>query len=193
MIVLGIDPGIANTGYGVVVRRSGRLAALDGGVVRTRPELAPERRLALIHGRMLDLVDEHQPDAVALEELYFGQNAASAFAVGQARGVAVLAAGQREVPCTSYTPQQIKAAVCGNGRAPKEQVAHMVATLLGLAEAPDADHAADALAAAICHVHCAPLAAVVAAAGHSPPRAGRIRVTRRRPAPPSAPKTRGAR
>src|SRR5437588_10630142 len=86
MIVLGIDPGIANTGYGVVVRRSGRLAALDGGVIQTRSELAPERRLTLVHQRLLDLIDEHTPGAMALEELYFGQNAGSAFAVARPGG-----------------------------------------------------------------------------------------------------------
>ncbi|TMK42540.1 MAG: crossover junction endodeoxyribonuclease RuvC [Actinobacteria bacterium] len=193
MIVLGIDPGIANTGYGVVVRRSGRLAALDGGVIQTRSELAPERRLTLVHQRLLDLIDEHTPGAMALEELYFGQNAGSAFAVGQARGVAVLAAGQRDVPCASYTPQQVKAAVCGNGRAPKEQVARMVATLLGLPQAPGADHAADALAVAICHVHRAPLAAAVADHPDTRRGASPIRIARRRGAPRKTPDARGKR
>ena len=99
MIVLGIDPGTANTGYGVVMRRSGRLAALDGGVIATRAELAPERRLELIHRRVLDIAAEHEVDAFALEDVYFGQNAHSAFAVGQARGVVMLAAALRGVPC----------------------------------------------------------------------------------------------
>ncbi|HTX10030.1 MAG TPA: crossover junction endodeoxyribonuclease RuvC [Solirubrobacteraceae bacterium] len=157
MIVLGIDPGTANTGYGVVRRRSGRLAALDGGVVQTRPDMSPERRLAVIHERVLDLVDEHGVEALALEEVYFGQNAHSAFAVGQARGVAMLAAAQRGLRCASYTPQQVKAAVCGQGRAPKEQVARMVASLLHLDEAPTPDHASDALAVAICHANRTPV------------------------------------
>lgn len=158
MIVLGIDPGTANTGFGVVMRRSGRLAALDGGVIETRAELAAERRLVAIHSRVLDLIDEHQVEAVALEELYFGQNARSAFAVGHARGVAMLAAGQRAIPCSSYTPQQVKAAVCGNGRADKDQVARMAQALLGLAELPSPDHASDALAVAICHANASPMA-----------------------------------
>ena len=162
MIVLGIDPGTANTGYGVVLRRSGRLAALDGGVIETRPELAAERRLAVIHARVLDLIDEHEVEAMALEELYFGQNARSAFAVGHARGVTMLAAGQRSIPCSSYTPQQVKAAVCGNGRAAKDQVARMVQSVLGLAELPTPDHASDALAVAICHANATPLAQALA-------------------------------
>lgn len=164
MIVLGIDPGTANTGYGVVMRRSGRMAALDGGVIETRAELAIERRLVLIHQRVLDLIDEHAVTAVALEEIYFGQNARSAFAVGHARGVAMLAAGQRGLACSAYTPQQVKAAVCGSGRAPKDQVARMVQALLALPQLPAPDHASDALAVAICHANRAPLAIAVAGA-----------------------------
>ena len=167
MIVLGIDPGTASTGYGVVQRRSGRLAALDGGTISTRAEAAPERRLATIHARILDLIDEHEPEAMALEDVYFGQNVRSAFAVGQARGVVMLAAGLRSIPCTSYTPQQVKGAVCGQGRASKDQVGHMVKALLGLPASPDTDHAADALAVAICHANRAPLRAALTAAGHA--------------------------
>jgi len=100
---------------------------------------------------------------VAIEELYFGANARTAFAVGQARGVVLLAAGQRGLPTHSYTPQQVKAAVCGHGRADKHQVARMVARLLGLSVPPDSDHAADALAVAICQCNRAPLAQAVAA------------------------------
>jgi crossover junction endodeoxyribonuclease RuvC len=163
MIVLGIDPGLAHTGYGVVQRRSGRLAALAGGVIETRSDLPAERRLTQIHLEVSDLILRHEPDAVALEELYFGQNARSAFAVGQARGVVMLAAGQRGLPCSGYTPQQVKSAVCGTGRAPKDQVGRMVQALLSLPSLPTPDHAADALAVAICHVNHAPLAHAVAA------------------------------
>jgi crossover junction endodeoxyribonuclease RuvC len=162
MIVLGIDPGLANTGYGVVAQRGGRLVALDGGCVETPAALAAERRLAAIHARIAALLDEHEPDAVALEELYFGANARSAFAVGQARGVVMLAAGQRGIDCAGYTPQQVKGAVCGSGRAAKDQVGRMVQALLALAEPPTPDHAADALAVAICHVNHAPIALAVA-------------------------------
>jgi crossover junction endodeoxyribonuclease RuvC len=164
MIVLGIDPGTAHTGYGVVARRGGRLAALDGGVIETRPGLALERRLAAIFDRTEALLDEHGPSAVALEELYFGTNARSAFAVGQARGVVMLAAGRRGIACTGYTPQQVKGAVCGSGRAGKPQVQRMVQALLALPDPPTPDHAADALAVAICHANRAPLAAAVGVA-----------------------------
>src|SRR5213078_2317966 len=136
MIVLGIDPGLANTGYGVVARRGGRLLALDGGCIETPAGLVAERRLAAIHERICALLDEHAPDAVALEELYFGANARSAFAVGQARGVVMLAAGQRGIACAGYTPQQVKGAVCGTGRAAKEQVGRMVQALLSLPAPP---------------------------------------------------------
>jgi crossover junction endodeoxyribonuclease RuvC len=162
MVVLGIDPGTANTGYGVVARRRGRLVALDGGVVTTPAGADPGARLAHIHARVGALLDEHAPDVVAVEDLYFGTNARSAFAVGQARGVVVLAAGQRGVPCRSYTPQQIKGAVCGSGRAGKEQVQRMVQALLALTDLPRPDHAADALAVAICEQNAAPLRAAIA-------------------------------
>jgi crossover junction endodeoxyribonuclease RuvC len=159
---MGIDPGLASTGYGVVERRAGRLVALDGGVIETRAGLPAERRLVDIHRALGSLLDEHAPQGMALEELYFGQNVRTAFAVGQARGVALLAAGSRGVACESYTPQQVKGAVCGSGRAGKEQVARMVQALLGLGDQPRPDHAADALAVAICHVNRAPLSRALA-------------------------------
>lgn len=162
MIVLGIDPGTASTGYGVVARRGGRLLALDGGVIATAPDEALERRLATIHDRICDLLDEHRPDALAVEELFFGVNVKTAFAVGHARGAALLAAGTRALPCRGYTPQQIKSAVCGSGRAGKGQVQRMVAALLALPEPPRADHAADALAVAICDLNHAPVMAALA-------------------------------
>jgi len=171
MIVLGIDPGTASTGYGVVAQRGGRLLALDGGVVETAAGLPLERRLATIHARVGELLDEHAPAAVAIEDLYFGANARSALAVGQARGVVLLAAGQRGLACGSYTPQQVKSAVCGSGRAEKLQVQQMVQRLLALPELPRPDHAADALAVAICHLNRAPLAA---AAGAASPAGGHL-------------------
>jgi crossover junction endodeoxyribonuclease RuvC len=165
MIVLGIDPGTANTGFGVVERRSARMVALDGGVVRTMPGTEDAVRLTTIHARVGALMDEYDPAAVALEDIYFGANTGSAFAVGQARGVIMLAAGERGIPCRSYTPQQVKSAVCGSGRAAKEQVQRMVQGLLALADPPRPDHAADALAVAICHLNAAPLAAALVRAG----------------------------
>jgi crossover junction endodeoxyribonuclease RuvC len=162
MVVLGIDPGLANCGFGVVVRRGDRLLAADGGVIETPAAHPTERRLATLHERIGDLLDEHDPDAVALEALYFGQNVRTAFAVGQARGAVLVAAGQRSVACVDYTPQQVKGAVCGAGRADKGQVARMVQGLLSLPEPPRPDHAADALAVAICHANLVPLAAAAA-------------------------------
>jgi crossover junction endodeoxyribonuclease RuvC len=162
MIVLGIDPGTADTGYGVVESSGSRLRALDTGLIQTRAGTPPELRLADIHCAVVDLLERHQPDAVAIEELYFGVNVRTAFAVGQARGVVLLAAGQRAMPARSYTPQQVKSAVCGHGRADKIQVAHMVGRLLGLHATPISDHASDALAVAICDLNRAPLARAVA-------------------------------
>jgi crossover junction endodeoxyribonuclease RuvC len=162
MIVLGIDPGTADTGYGVVESAGPRLRVLAAGVIQTRPDTPLERRLADIHGAVDGLLERHQPDAVAVEELYFGVNVRTAFAVGQARGVVLLAAGQRATPTRSYTPQQVKGAVCGHGRADKEQVARMVARLLRMSAPPNSDHAADALAVAICDLNRAPLARAVA-------------------------------
>jgi crossover junction endodeoxyribonuclease RuvC len=161
MIVLGIDPGTASTGYGVLESVGSRLRALDHGVIETSAGVPLERRLGDIHLRICALLDAHIPDAMAIEELYFGANVSTAFAVGQARGVVLLAAGQRGVPSRSYTPQQVKGAVCGSGRADKGQVGRMVARLLGLAAPPSPDHAADALAVAICGANRFPLAAAV--------------------------------
>ncbi len=164
MVVLGIDPGTASTGFGVVESAASRLRALAHGVIRTPAGIPLERRLIDIHRRAIELLEGFAPDAVAIEELYFGANARTAFAVGQARGVVLLAAGQRSVPSFAYTPQQVKGAVCGHGRAGKDQVARMVARLLGLPSPPAPDHAADALAVAICAVNRAPLARALAEA-----------------------------
>jgi crossover junction endodeoxyribonuclease RuvC len=164
MIVLGIDPGTASTGFGVVESAGSRLRALAHGVIATTSGVALERRLADIHARVGELIDEHDPDALAVEELYFGANVRTAFAVGQARGVVLLAAGQRGIPSRSYTPQQVKGAVCGHGRAAKDQVGRMTARMLGLAAVPTPDHAADALAVAICDLNRAPLARALAQA-----------------------------
>ncbi|MCX6385710.1 MAG: crossover junction endodeoxyribonuclease RuvC [Solirubrobacterales bacterium] len=161
MIVLGIDPGTANTGYGVVQKEGSRLIALDGGVIATKSDVEPEIRLVTIFDRLVELFDQYRPEVLAIEDLYFGANVRSAFAVGQARGVALLAAGQRGTPCHSYTPQQIKSAVCGSGNADKDQVQRMVAQLLGLDSPPKPDHAADALAVAICEINRAPYAQAV--------------------------------
>jgi crossover junction endodeoxyribonuclease RuvC len=148
---MGIDPGAANLGFGIVRIEGNHMVALDGGVVETTPDLPMERRLARIHGALRELIAWHEPRAMALEEVYFGKNVRSAMAVGQASGVAMLAAAEHGIGCFSYTPQAIKMAVCGSGAAGKRQVQRMVGTLLGLPEPPSPDHAADALAVAICH------------------------------------------
>ena len=165
MIVLGIDPGTASTGYGVVQQHGSRLRALDWGVIETPAGVPLERRLTDIHAAIVELIDTHAPDGLAIEELYFGANVRTAFAVGQARGVVLLAAGQRAIASHSHTPQQVKAAVCGHGRASKDQVGRMVARLLGLPAPPAPDHAADALAVALADLNRAPLADAIAAAG----------------------------
>ena len=148
---MGIDPGVASTGFGVVRVAGGSMSALDGGVIQAAPGEAAERRLARIHDAVVELLCRHQPAAMALEDVYFGKNVRSAIAVGQARGVALLAAGQRSVPCFGYTPQAVKKAVCGSGSAAKQQVQRMVETLLSLEQPLASDHASDALAVAICH------------------------------------------
>jgi crossover junction endodeoxyribonuclease RuvC len=162
--ILGIDPGVANTGFGVVASAGMRSSAVTAGVVTTRAGVALESRLATLFSDIDGLLDEHAPVAIALEEIYFGQNASSAMVVGQARGVVLLAAGRRGMPAFSYTPQQIKQAVCGSGRAAKDQVTKMVAGQLGLDATSLPDHAADALAVAICHLNHAPLAHALAGA-----------------------------
>jgi len=148
---MGIDPGLANTGFGIVRVAGTSMSAIDGGVIETPSDLPAETRLGRIHAALRELIDWHEPASVALEDLYFGKNVRSALAVGQARGVAMLAASERGLSCSDYTPQAVKMAVCGSGGAAKEQVQQMVGVLLGLPSPPASDHAADALAVAICH------------------------------------------
>jgi crossover junction endodeoxyribonuclease RuvC len=150
-VVMGIDPGTANLGFGIVRVEGNRMAALDGGVVETVAGVPAERRLEHIHAELAELIAWHEPKAMALEDVFFGRNAQTAMTVGRASGVAMLAAAQAGVRCFAYTPQAIKMAVCGSGAAGKKQVQRMVGTLLGLPEPPHPDHAADALAVAICH------------------------------------------
>jgi crossover junction endodeoxyribonuclease RuvC len=155
LTVLGIDPGTASTGYGVVEYRAQQFRALCAGVISTRADDPLERRLAGIYGLLEEVMDAHHPTAMAVEDIFFSRNVRTAFAVGQARGAALAAAGLRGVPCFAYTPQAVKLAVCGRGggQAGKDQVGRMVAALLGLEHPPEPDHASDALAVAICHAH----------------------------------------
>jgi crossover junction endodeoxyribonuclease RuvC len=153
LTVLGVDPGTASTGFGIVAAEGQRLSAVCGGVITTSTGESVEQRLGAIFTRLDELLDTHRPQAMAVEEIFFGRNVRTAFAVGQARGVVLSAAGLRQVPCFAYTPQAVKLSVCGAGQARKEQVQRMVAALLGLEQPPEPDHAADALAVAICHLH----------------------------------------
>ena len=153
MIVLGIDPGTAATGYGVLERTGTRLRAIDFGCLATDPSVSPEGRLLAIHAGIGELIETHRPALVAVERLFFNKNVQTAFAVGQARGVVLLAAAQHRIPVHEYTPNEVKVAVTGYGRAPKEQVQRMVQLVLGLPALPRPDDAADALAVAICLAH----------------------------------------
>ena len=156
MRVLGIDCGTQYTGYGVVeLAQDGELVYLTCGAIRLSPKDAMPLRLSTIFIRLGDLIREHHPDNVAIEEVFYSVNAKSALKLGQVRGVAMLAASSMGLEVAEYAPLTIKSAVVGYGRAEKEQVQHMVMQLLKLAEAPQPSDAADALAVAICHLHTA--------------------------------------
>ena len=152
---LGIDPGTAIMGYGVVEQRGSSLQSIDYGVLLTEAGAPLPSRLLTLHGRLRTLLAEHRPDVMAVEELFFSRNTTTALAVGHARGVALLAAAEAEIPVAEYTPLQVKDAVVGYGRATKDQVQQMIRTLLRFEAIPKPDDAADALAVAICHLHSA--------------------------------------
>jgi crossover junction endodeoxyribonuclease RuvC len=173
-VILGLDPGTAFTGYGVLAVSGNSLRAVEYGVVATVPELSPEQRLARIFQEMEVLLDKHRPSATAVESLFFNTNVQTALAVGQARGVALLACARAGCAVFEYTPQQVKQAVVGYGKAGKEQVMEMVRLLLGLPEVPRPDHAADALAVAICHANtCGLRERLAQTAAAAAPRTGR--------------------
>ena len=151
VIVLGIDPGTASTGYGVISFDGRDSSALAQGTVRTGPRLPPEQRLAAIQAAIEELIAVHAPVAVAFESLFIGSNPRTIMAVCQARGAALAVCGTHGLSCTEYAPTQVKATVCGFGGADKNQVMRMVRQLLSLPAAPESDHAADALALALCH------------------------------------------
>jgi crossover junction endodeoxyribonuclease RuvC len=153
LIVLGIDPGTAATGYGVVERSGSRLRAVDYGCLETLSTQEFPRRLLEIHGAITELITTHQPDMLGVERLFFNRNVQTAFAVGQARGVVLLAAAEAGLPVFEYGPHEVKMAVTGYGRADKAQVQRMVQVVLGMAVLPRPDDAADALAVAICLAH----------------------------------------
>ncbi len=158
MVILGIDPGTATTGFGVVAEDAGGEACLVRcGVITTEPGTPMPERLLTIHQQVAALIREHAPDALAVEALFFGRNVTTALTVGQARGVVLLAAAQAGLPVYEYKPAEVKQALSGYGGADKRQMQEMVRMLLGLDEIPRPDDAADAVAVAICHLHSARL------------------------------------
>ena len=163
MIVLGIDPGTARTGYGVVASAGSDLRLVDYGCYETVDDRPLHERLLLIHEGLSELIESHRPDAVGVERLFFNKNVQTAFAVGQARGVVLLAAAQHGLPVFEFGPHEVKMAVTGYGRAPKDQVQRMVQLMLSMAELPRPDDAADALAVAVCTAHTATTARVATA------------------------------
>ena len=148
--ILGIDPGLANTGWGIVLQQGARMTCLAYGCVSTPADTELSQRLAKIHEQIGAVINRYQPTCVGIETVWFGQNITAAFATGQARGAALVACAQAGLSVGEFTPKQIKLAVVGAGGAEKEQVQYMVKQLLGLDAVPRPDHAADALAAAIC-------------------------------------------
>jgi crossover junction endodeoxyribonuclease RuvC len=153
MRVLGLDPGTATTGYGVVEGKGTRLTHVAHGIVSTPPEHSFSARLRQIFEEVQALIEQHQPDAVAIEKIYFSQNVTTGISVAQARGVLALAAELAECPIGEYSPLEVKSAVVGYGKATKQQVQEMVKILLNLDAKPRPDDAADGLALAICQIH----------------------------------------
>ena len=151
--VLGIDPGTATTGFGVIHESKNDLELIDYGIISTPPDLAMEKRLQIIYNKVLELIDLHQPGSCAVEKLFFQRNVTTAITVGQARGVILLALAEKNVKCAEYTPLEVKQAVTGYGVANKKQVQLMLQSILNLKQIPKPDDAADALAIAICHAH----------------------------------------
>jgi crossover junction endodeoxyribonuclease RuvC len=155
--VIGIDPGTASCGYGIVHESDGRLKAIDHGWWKTAAGERPELRLKTIFDAVAELIEAHRPDAVVLEESFVGADARIALSVGQARGAVMVAAANAGVECAEYSPARVKQTVCGYGRAEKQQVQKMVKAILSLQAPPTPTHAADALAVAICHALAPPL------------------------------------
>ena len=153
MVIMGIDPGFAITGYGIVKYEGDRFTALDYGVIATDASLDLPDRLLLLSGRLQELIESFKPRAISIEELFFNKNIKTALAAAHGRGVALLAASRSGAEVFEYTPLQVKQAVAGYGRADKQQVQQMVRILLNMREIPKPDDAADALAVAICHAH----------------------------------------
>jgi crossover junction endodeoxyribonuclease RuvC len=164
MVILGLDPGLATTGYGLVTESpNGDLALVAYGAITTAPGQPLPGRLLAIDRELAALIATHRPDAVAVEELFFSRNVTTALAVGQARGVVLLGAARADLPVYEYRPMEVKQAITGYGKAPKQQVQEMVRMLLDLDHVPQPDDAADAIAVAICHLYSARLESMLAA------------------------------
>lgn len=159
--IMGIDPGLGRTGFGIVEHRAGKLVAVDYGCIETAARHSVIKRLEQVYEEISGLLSLHRPDEIAVEQLFFSSNVQTAFAVGQARGVILLAASKSGAKLGEYTPLEVKQAVVGYGRAAKGQIQYMVKAILGLKETPRPDDAADALALAICHAHMRKGAAAV--------------------------------
>lgn len=157
MVILGIDPGYAIVGYGVIKYEGGKMSVIDYGKITTEANIPLSKRLKLIYDSLTQLIETFKPDVVAVEELFFNSNVKTAIAVGHARGVIILAAANKNIKIAEYTPLQIKQAVVGYGRADKNQVQQMVKMFLKLKEVPKPDDTADALAVAICHANSSAL------------------------------------
>lgn len=151
LLILGIDPGLAIVGYSLIEKKGNKFTECNYGVIRTQAKQSNSDRLKLIFNELNEIIDNHKPDEMAVEKLFFNKNVKTAIKVGQARGVILLAGAQSKLRVAEYTPLQVKQAVVGYGRAGKQQVQQMVKALLCLNELPRPDDAADALAVAICH------------------------------------------
>jgi len=153
MIVIGIDPGLARMGYGVIRVDRGVIVPVCYGCLETSPKIRTGERLLELYAGITSLLDRYPPEALALEKLFFSKNITSAMGVSEVRGIVLLAAEQRKIPVTEYTPNQVKQAITGSGRADKSQMQQMISRLLRLSEIPRPDDAADALSIALCHIH----------------------------------------
>ncbi len=161
MRVMGIDPGIARCGWGVIVVKSAACKAQNYGCIETAATMSVEKRLQHIYRELTDIISKESPEIMVIEELFFNTNAKTALIVGQARGVMLLCAAEKALPVAVYTPLQVKIAVAGYGRAEKRQVGNMVKVILGLSSIPKPDDVADALAIAITHAFSAKIAAKI--------------------------------
>jgi crossover junction endodeoxyribonuclease RuvC len=153
MIIMGIDPGFAITGYGIVKYEGNKFSVIDYGAIETKASTAFPQRLLFLNNKLEELIKKYRPSAISVEELFFNKNIKTALAAAHGRGVALLAASKSEAEIFEYTPLQVKQAVVGYGRAAKAQIQQMVKVILNLPEIPKPDDAADALAVAICHAH----------------------------------------